>query len=464
MRRAIAVTSVIGLGMLAVVTGPAAVAERASRGFDSPRVAAPTKVVSYLGLQVQVPANWPVYRLDLHPSTCVRYDIHAVYLGTPGPDQQCPAHLVGRTQTVSIVPAIAPAAGTAPVQPGMTGGVAVGTVAPAHAALMQDAQQHVLRVRVRTAVVPAATVLATYAASPGVARQVLASLRAVPARARKDAGQAAASVRAPGPPTTTLWRGVPAGWPVQIVLNPPPPPKPPPPPPPRPKPRKPVRGFDTCTAPTLHTMKVWRPAFAAVGIYIGGVNAACAAGNLSASWVRGAEKLRWALLPVYVGPQSACWGGGGVLINPKHAAAQGAASANDAVADTKLFGLSKGSPVYYDMEAYDENVPGCVHAVLNFIGGWSRQLKARGYLTGAYSSQNSGIHDMQAAAVQKTPGFTRPGAIWIALWDGKATLEDGTLVWPLNKRNKQFLGPHNKTLGGITLNIDTDLVGGPAVR
>jgi hypothetical protein len=43
-----------------------------------------------------------VYRLDRDPSRCIRYDRHAVYLGQPGANQRCPAHLVGRTATISI--------------------------------------------------------------------------------------------------------------------------------------------------------------------------------------------------------------------------------------------------------------------------------------------------------------------------------------------------------------------------
>src|SRR5438270_11006548 len=38
--------------------------------------------VSYLGLTFSVPADWPV--VTLGPTTCVRFDQHAVYLGTPG--------------------------------------------------------------------------------------------------------------------------------------------------------------------------------------------------------------------------------------------------------------------------------------------------------------------------------------------------------------------------------------------
>ncbi len=51
---------------------------------------------------IDVPAAWPVYRLARDPSRCVRYDQNAVYLGQPGANQQCPAHLAGRVATLSL--------------------------------------------------------------------------------------------------------------------------------------------------------------------------------------------------------------------------------------------------------------------------------------------------------------------------------------------------------------------------
>ena len=44
----------------------------------------------------RVPGDWPVFDLAADPSTCVRFDVHAVYLGHPGADMNCPAGLVGR--------------------------------------------------------------------------------------------------------------------------------------------------------------------------------------------------------------------------------------------------------------------------------------------------------------------------------------------------------------------------------
>jgi hypothetical protein len=236
-----------------------------------------------------------------------------------------------------------------------------------------------------------------------------------------------------------------------------------PPPPPPPVQVHPVNGFDACTAPTLATMRVWKRQYAAVGVYIGGANSACAYGNLSAAWFKSAASMGWGMLPTYVGPQAPCWGYNGTPIQPGKAAAEGRTAGADAVADAKLFGLGPGSPIYYDMEAYTGG-QSCTNAVITFIGSWDRTVTGKGYLTGVYSSQDSGIDDMQSAAAAHKAGFTKPDAIWIALWDGKATLDDGTLDWAIGDREKQYAGNLYTSVGGITLNIDKDLVAGPMAR
>lgn len=62
------------------------------------------RTVSYHGVQFDVPADWPVYDLAADPSTCVRFDQHAVYLGTPSPDMVCPAGLIGRADAILVEP------------------------------------------------------------------------------------------------------------------------------------------------------------------------------------------------------------------------------------------------------------------------------------------------------------------------------------------------------------------------
>ena len=63
------------------------------------------RTVTYHGVQFDVPADWPVYDLAADPTTCVRFDVHAVYLGHPGADMNCPARSsVGPTRCWSSRP------------------------------------------------------------------------------------------------------------------------------------------------------------------------------------------------------------------------------------------------------------------------------------------------------------------------------------------------------------------------
>ncbi len=65
---------------------------------------ASAKTVSFQGHEVAVPAGWPVYRLAEHPGMCVRLDRKAVYLGSPGATQRCPAGIMGRRRAVLVDP------------------------------------------------------------------------------------------------------------------------------------------------------------------------------------------------------------------------------------------------------------------------------------------------------------------------------------------------------------------------
>jgi len=62
-------------------------------------------VVRFHGHEVRVPSSWPVYRLSEHPRMCVRLDRRAVYLGTPGANQSCPAGAMGRRRAIVVDPA-----------------------------------------------------------------------------------------------------------------------------------------------------------------------------------------------------------------------------------------------------------------------------------------------------------------------------------------------------------------------
>lgn len=68
---------------------------------------AATRNVHFDGRSVSVPRSWPVYRLSAHPRMCVRLDRRAVYLGSPSPNQHCPADAIGRRRAIVVEPATA---------------------------------------------------------------------------------------------------------------------------------------------------------------------------------------------------------------------------------------------------------------------------------------------------------------------------------------------------------------------
>jgi hypothetical protein len=74
-------------------------------GAHAPSAAAASRTVHFDGRSVNVPAGWPVIRLDRQPRTCVRLDRRAVYLGTPSARQNCPAEAIGRRRAILVEPA-----------------------------------------------------------------------------------------------------------------------------------------------------------------------------------------------------------------------------------------------------------------------------------------------------------------------------------------------------------------------
>jgi glycoside hydrolase-like protein len=451
MRRAAMAVVIVGLIFGEMVSGPgqqpAAVAASLTIAANPVKAAKPAeKTVTFDGYSASVPASWPVYDLAKDPRQCVRYDIHAVYLGNPAPDQDqdCPPGLVGRVDTISI--------GSVP-----------GSLSPRASAagtIVQDPDLHELVLAMPNASPP---VGATYGTEPGSTEQILATVRPDGIRDAPAVrgGQPSAlpgtgdSVRVTRHPVivTTPPTGVPPGWR-------------PPSDPPAPKPITALPGFDTCGAPSLPTMKVWRAKYAATAIYIGGQMMGCGQSNLSVGWIQQAKAMGWSLMPTFVGLQAPCNAFSG-KINPSQAASQGTAAASQAVAAAAAYGLGTGSPIYYDMEAYDNTDTGCRTAVLTFLDAWSRQLEAQHYVPGLYSSAASGIVDVQSATTIAGHPMAKPKVVWFALWDNMANLTGAgyltSAVWPFASRSKQYQGNVMVTVGGISLDIDADLVGGAVV-
>lgn len=403
------------------------------------------KVVEYHGYELSVPASWPVYRLAADPDQCVRYDMHAVYLGKPGANQDCPPGLVGRTETVSVGgPAFERAASAIVVQR-----------VPLHgqpAVIVQDARQHELGMTLSAPSAPAIT--ATYGADPGVAKQVLASVHQLVYQTAKRADPQLKPAATTDAAASTLGPalGPPLGNAPPVVLA-----------------RKPLAGFDTCTAPSLATMRVWRARFAATDVYIGGEEAACDYGNLTPQWIKAVRAMGWSLLPTYVGRQAPCDSfSGSISRKPVSAAAQGKTDAEWAVEDARNFGLGKGTPIYDDMEAYSANKPTCVKSVLTFLDAWTRQLNAEGYVSGVYSSAGSGILDLDTTSMINGHPLAEPQSLWFALWDNASDLNGSPYLkgnlWPPARRSKQYEGSRWVKIRKMSLDVDLDLVNSATVR
>lgn len=435
---ALAVAALLGSG-LAVTALPAPPADAStprlagsgtvtsgkSDGATGAGLVGPVKTVGYAGVAFRVPATWPVYDLASKPGTCVRFDHHAVYLGTPAADQNCPARAVGRTEALLVQPT---ATVDAAVRPAVS---TLGSRLPVTAASTTEGL-------LSTTLGPARlTVVATFGSRSALARDVVASAvhagtytaPAIGATVRSSAGQGVsdgASYSAPA--TATFYKG---------------------------------KGFDTCVAPSTRSMAAWKSSpYRAVGIYIGGMNRACGWGNLSASWVRTVAKAGWRMQPIYVGRQPSCTYQGGMAdISSTIATAksQGRAAAADAVKQAKALGFVPGSVIFNDIEGYDPRKATCSKSTMAFLDSWTRALHDVGFSSGVYSSASGAITDMARYYTSST--WASPDVVWTARWDGVASTSEKYLTskqWANKQRIKQYRGDHKETWGGVRINIDTN--------
>jgi hypothetical protein len=387
-----------------IQTDPAGVAADQASRFQA---------VSYLGHRFSVPAVWRVVDLSKHPATCVRFDMHAVYLGTPGAEQDCPARGVGRhIGALLIQPATA------------TRGASLRSLAverPASAEIDVSAPGVAITasysVADRSAVLAALT--SAHLASPATPPQVTPP-QAVPSPAVPSrAAQPTATPSATGLPTSAT-----------AVIS--------------------GLGFDACTAPAAGQMAAWTaPAspFTAIGVYIGGSERACAQPNLTAAWISAEARAGWRFMPLYAGWQAA-WDS----LTQTPPATLGQQSADDAAAQAQSLGFGPGSVLYYDMEAYTTKARRA--AAMTFLSAWSSELHQKGYRAAAYSSANSGIVDL-AANIGK---MTEPDVIDIAHWNGNVDADPAATpagTWP-HLRVHQYQGGADATYGGVKINIDRD--------
>lgn len=232
-------------------------------------------------------------------------------------------------------------------------------------------------------------------------------------------------------------------------------------------------GFDQCLAPDQDAMDRWLESspFLAVGIYISGDSRGCRSQpNLTPTWISTQLSKGWRLLPITLGPQASCLAsfpryGTDATINPSStgdyaaARAQGLAEATKTVGVAQGLGIAAGSTLWYDLEGFDATNTDCRESALSFLGGWTEQLHALGWVSGVYSSAGSGIQELDRARITRPTRFALPDAIWIARWDGLATTSTtyiGEEGWRPGGRMKQYRGGHLETWGGKQINIDSN--------
>jgi hypothetical protein len=399
-----------GCGVLAM----AALAGLSCLGFAAPAAPAAgspgvAKTVRYLGYRFSVPRGWPVIDDTRHRRACVRFDRHAVYLGSVSSDQSCPSRLLGTTESILI-------------QPGPASGPAVSTE-------MSTENPVTRQVSVSA---PGISITATFGSDPALIYQILASAglpaptyhvtRPQPAadligRALARSPARSRPVSAPPlPPTIENYSGL---------------------------------GFDTCAAPSRRNMLVWRRAsrYRAIGIYIGGADRTCAQPNLTRAWLRAEVVAGWRIIPLYAGPQADF----GELVAP---ARQGRAAAMDAAAAAGRLGFAPQTPLYYDMEGFP---PIWNTVALSFLLAWTREVHRLGYASGVYSSGDSGIVDL--VRHYRRHVHAMPDVIYVADWNGSHSTAIKRLyrLW-LHKRIHQFTGQTTQAFGGITMDINKDFL------
>ena len=119
--------------------------------------------------------------------------------------------------------------------------------------------------------------------------------------------------------------------------------------------------------------------------------------------------------------------------------------------------------IYNDIEAYASASSSCRQAVQSFVRGWVERLHAHGLKAGGYGGACSSYVSDWAS---NNPA---PDDVWLAHWyrpsyDPGATVWDTPCVsnglWGSHQRVKQYAGGHNESWGGVTLNIDSNVLDG----
>ncbi len=230
------------------------------------------------------------------------------------------------------------------------------------------------------------------------------------------------------------------------------------------------QGFDACEIPTLAELQAWMNSspYKVVNLYIGGISRYCSNNALTASYVQAMSNQGWRFIPTWVGLQAPCtsfrypfsW-------DPDQAYAQGVDNANKARARLMELGLTNadgsGTVVYADLEYFPYSAS-CSAAARAYVQGWTTRLQQLGIVSGLYATSRcldvNKIYNLQPppdavwiAEWYQTPGYRPNVTVWDVDWLGDQ-------YWNQHQRILQYSGDHNETWGGVTINIDNDVIDG----
>lgn len=232
-------------------------------------------------------------------------------------------------------------------------------------------------------------------------------------------------------------------------------------------------GFDKCEIASEEELRRWsqHSPYRAVNLYIGGALRACDNAALDARLLAALTAQGWTFIPTWVGPQAPCTDYSQKFdLTPATAFAQGRSEAEKALVVASQLALADangaGAVIYYDLEAYDGQDAACVEAAHAFVTGWTQRLQE--------SSSYAGLY-----ALACNPPMTRyadalpaPDAVWFAAWTEGQYRPDMTVMrdlptwcvaptaWSQQQRIRQYTGSHDETWGGVTLEIDSNILDG----
>lgn len=224
--------------------------------------------------------------------------------------------------------------------------------------------------------------------------------------------------------------------------------------------------FDSCGLPSLSDMSTWwsNTGYEAIGVYIGGVNAAC--NSVTESWLSSVMAQGWDVWLIWVGLQNNCVNQSGLSTystNANTAQNQGESEAQSAVKAAKALGFGANTYIYYDMEAFNTSNSTCSTDNASFVNGWAYEMQtALGEHGGVYgSSCGSDLNDDHGHS-------NVPQAVYPADWGTETKSVYGLdclpdTVWDHDQRIHQFQGgdPIVVPSGDPTFNVDEDCMDGP---